>query len=117
MKKSSDTAISTVCESVIVDDLSDIDKHWLYRQTNWPKLWKLQYLLLALALIPEFFVHHHAHFSEQDISIDASFGFFAWYGFATCALMVLSAKILALFLKKDENYYLNRSENLGQGKP
>ena len=34
-------------------------KHWLYRSENLPKLWFIQILILVLALLPEFFIHHH----------------------------------------------------------
>lgn len=80
-------------------------KHWLYREENRIKLWLIQLLILALALLPEFFLHHHPHFEEQGMSIDASWGFFAWYGFLTCAAMVAAAKILGIFLKRKDTYY------------
>ena len=83
----------------------DQDKHWLYRRENLPKLWALQFLVLLLALLPELFVHHHPHFPEQGFSLDASFGFFAWYGFLACAGMVALAKILGIFLKRQDTYY------------
>lgn len=79
--------------------------HWLYRPENKKKLWTIQIVLLILVVIPEFFVHHHAHFEDKGISVDASFGFFAWYGFATCALMVIAAKLLGFLLKRSDDYY------------
>ena len=54
--------------------------HWLYRPENRRKLWWVLGVILVLAVVPEFFVHHHAHFAEQGIGVDASFGFYAWYG-------------------------------------
>ncbi len=36
--------------------------HWLYRSENLPKLWALLILILALVLLPDLFLHHHAHF-------------------------------------------------------
>lgn len=80
-------------------------KHWLYREENRKKLWIIQFVILALVLVPEFFVHHHANFEADGITIDASWGFFAWYGFGTCALMVIGAKLLGLFLKRKDTYY------------
>ena len=41
---------------------SDGRKHWLYRGENLPKLWIIQILVLVLAVLPEFFLHHHPHF-------------------------------------------------------
>jgi len=80
-------------------------KHWVYRKKNLPILWGIQVALLVLVLVPEFFMHHHPHFEDQGIGVDASWGFFAWYGFATCAAMVVGAKLLGLFLKRKDTYY------------
>lgn len=80
-------------------------KHWLYREKNRGKLWLIQFVILLLALLPEFFIHHHPHFEAQVMNIDASWGFFAWYGFLTCAAMVVAAKILGIFLKRKDSYY------------
>jgi len=80
-------------------------KHWLYRKENLPKLWVIQIVILMLALLPEFFIHRHHYFEEQGFTLDASFGFYAWYGFITCAGMVALAKILGIFLKRKDNYY------------
>ncbi|MEM7193388.1 MAG: hypothetical protein AAF402_00470 [Pseudomonadota bacterium] len=65
----------------------------------------IQILILVIAVIPEFFVHHHPHFEQEGVAIDTSFGFFAWYGFLTCAAMVVGAKILGIFLKREDSYY------------
>jgi len=85
--------------------INDEDKHWLYRQSSRIKLWAIQIVILVLALIPEFFVHHHARFEQFGIHLDTSWGFHAWYGFLTCAAMVVGAKILGLFLKRKDTYY------------
>jgi fumarate reductase subunit D len=85
--------------------IDDDGKHWLYRRENRPKLWIILVVILLLALVPEFFVHHHAHFPDQDVHVDTSFGFFAWYGFLTCTAMVVGAKVLGIFLKRKETYY------------
>lgn len=79
--------------------------HWLYRPQNRPKLWAALFLILALTLLPGFFLHHHGHFPRQVLELDAQFGFYAWYGFVTCAAMVAAAKILGIFLKRDDRYY------------
>jgi hypothetical protein len=83
----------------------DEGKHWLYRGENLPKLWLIQIVILVLALLPEFFVHHHAHVEKSGFTLDTSFGFFAWYGFITCAGMVALAKIVGIFLKRKDTYY------------
>ena len=87
------------------NNTSEQSKHWLYRSENLPKLWAIQIAVLVLALIPEFFIHHHPHFEDSGVTIDASFGFYAWYGFLACAGMVALAKILGIFLKRKDDYY------------
>ena len=79
--------------------------HWLYRKENIPKLWIMQIVVLVIAILPEFFIHHHHYFESQGFKLDGSFGFYAWYGFITCAAMVALAKILGIFLKRKDTYY------------
>ena len=80
-------------------------KHWLYREENRKTLWKIQFGILFLAILPDFFMHHHASFETQGIHLDASPFFYAWYGFLTCAAMVVAAKLLAVILKRKDDYY------------
>ena len=63
-------------------------------------LWVLLYAVCALTLVPDFFVHRHPHFAY-----DNYFGFFALLGFVACALLILIAKGIGFFLKKNEDYY------------
>lgn len=42
----------------------------------------------------------HPHFA-----IDGTFGFYSWYGFASCVAMVAAAKIIGVVLKRKDNYY------------
>ena len=85
--------------------IEDPHKHWLYRRSSLPWLWGILIVILVISVIPEFFVHHHAYFEDQGTAIEASFGFHAWYGFITCAAMVVAAKILGVFLKRKDTYY------------
>ena len=58
------------------------------------------YISLAVLLIVDFFIHKHAYFpweGEPD--------FFAAYGFGSCVVLVFIAKLLRIFIKRDENYY------------
>ncbi len=80
-------------------------KHWLYQAQNRPKLWAILAIILLLTLLPEFFIHKHHNFEEQGIHIDGSWGFYAWFAFISCALMVVLAKFLGIFLKRKEHYY------------
>ena len=85
--------------------IEDPKKHWLYRRGNRPKLWALLIAILLISLSGEFFVSHYSFFSDKGIDIETSFGFHAWYGFATCAAMVAAAKVLGIFLKRRDTYY------------
>ncbi len=83
--------------------MKDKPTHWLYQPENRRKLWAILFVILFLTLLPEFFVHHHAHF--PNIKLDTWWGFFAWYGFLTCAAMVIVAKLLGWLLKRPDAYY------------
>lgn len=80
-------------------------KHWLYRRQNRPRLWAIMVVILLLTLLPEFFIHHHHYFEDQGVHIDGSWGFYAWYAFASCVLLIVLAKFLGIFLKRKEDYY------------
>lgn len=78
----------------------DPDDHWLVRQSTIRMLWIVSSIVLAITVLLDLVITHHPHFG-----IDGTFGFGAWFGFAACALMVLFAKLLALFLKRPDTYY------------
>lgn len=74
--------------------------HWLVQPRTIKWLWWIFAVILFLTVFPDFFREPHGHFG-----IDAGFGFYAWYGFATCALMVVGAKLLGFLLKRPDTYY------------
>lgn len=74
--------------------------HWLLRPATIRRLWLLFAGLLLLTLVPDLFIEQYDHFG-----IEGSFGFYAWYGFATCAAMVVVAKLLGYLLKRPDDYY------------
>lgn len=76
------------------------DKHWLVRPSTIRLLWVVFAVVLALTVVAQVFVHMHPHFE-----IEALFGFYAWYGFGVCVLMVIAAKLLGFVLKRKETYY------------
>lgn len=41
-----------------------------------------------------------AHFA-----IEQAFGFYALYGFFSCAALIVLAKLIGLLIKRDERYY------------
>ena len=69
------------------------------------KLWTVSLAVLALLVLADFWVmkdpHHHAYFG-----IDGTFGFYSWYGFGVCAVMVLVSKfVVGLILKRKDTFY------------
>jgi hypothetical protein len=76
------------------------DDHWLARPETIRNLWIALYAFLALLLVGGAIFPVHGHFS-----LDETFGFAAWFGFAACVLLVVGAKVLAIFLKRPDTYY------------
>ena len=76
------------------------DRHWLYRPENHRRLWWGFALILAVTVLAQLGVHLHGHFG-----FDEWFGFNAIYGFVSCTLMVVFAKLLGALLKRREDYY------------
>jgi hypothetical protein len=58
------------------------------------------YISLVALLIIDFFIHKHAEFPWEEAP-----DFFAVYGFVSCVLLIFIAKLLRLFVRRDENYY------------
>ena len=81
------------------------------------KLWIAFYLVLGLLLvldpklleflhILEHDPHHESHFAFRGVPIDGFPTFYAWYGLATCALMVIgSKKVIGKLLMRPDTYY------------
>lgn len=57
-------------------------------------------LLLALSLLADVFIEHHAHFGLEDY-----FGFYAGYGFGAGIALVIITKIIGVFLRRKDTYY------------
>lgn len=76
------------------------EQHWLTRPATIRKLWIGFIAVLALTVIFGLFIDFHDHFG-----VESSVGFYAWYGFGTCVLMVVGAKLLGKVLKRPDNYY------------
>ncbi len=58
------------------------------------------YASLLVLLVLDFFIHKHAEFPWE-----GAINFFAVYGFLSCVLLIFIAKILRIFVKRDEDYY------------
>ena len=76
------------------------DKHWLTRPKTIRKLWRVFIAVLTVIVLGDLVVHGHPAFT-----VDGTFSFYAWYGFATCVAMILFAKALGVFLKRRDTYY------------
>lgn len=58
------------------------------------------YASLIALLIIDFFIHKHAEFPWESAP-----DFFAVYGFISCVGLIFIAKVLRIFIKRDEDYY------------
>jgi len=74
--------------------------HWLVRPATIRQLWIWGCVILAVTVVAQALVHMHSYFG-----IDGWFGFNAAYGFLACVAMVLFAKGLGAFLKREDTYY------------
>jgi hypothetical protein len=79
--------------------------HWLDDPRHVRQLWRGFLAVLALTVAAELAVHLHPAFG-----IESLFGFHAAFGFIACALMIVAAKGLALWLKRPDTYYDERDE-------
>ena len=80
---------------------NNTEKHyWLDDKRNVDKIVYALVAVCALLFVADFFYHKHTHFG-----FEGWFGFFAWYGFIVCVGLVLAAKEMRKFLKRDEDYY------------
>lgn len=75
-------------------------EYWLDRKENVDKVYRGVWVLCALLIVAELFVHKHG-----DLSFENWFGFHGWFGFVACVALVLAAKLLRLILKRPEDYY------------
>jgi len=67
--------------------------------------WVLFSIVLAVTLIVEFFVPGKTPFESTQW-----WGFGAVFGFFSCFIMVVVAKVLGYVLKKPENYYTEHKD-------
>lgn len=73
---------------------------WFYKPDSPRKLWKWGAIVLCLTVLVQIFVPVHGHFTVEGV-----FGFAALYGFVTCLLMVVGAKLLGFLIKRPDDYY------------
>jgi len=80
--------------------MMDDRPHWLDDPRNVRLLWRGFLVVLALVVAAELVVALHPHFAVESL-----FGFYAVYGFAACAVMIVGAKLLGFLLKRPDTYY------------
>jgi sterol desaturase/sphingolipid hydroxylase (fatty acid hydroxylase superfamily) len=79
---------------------------WLARPSTIRLLWRVFAVVLALAVAAQLLFKVKGYFG-----VDGWLGFGAVYGFLSCLAMVLFAKMLGWFLKRNEDYYEERSRD------
>ena len=84
-------------------NIPDMDDHWLVRPATIRWIWRVSIVVLALTVLAQLVFPVKGYFV-----VDGWLGFGALYGFLACILMVLVAKGLGLFLKRDQHYYDER---------
>ena len=82
------------------------DDSWLSRPSTIRLLWRVFALLLAVSVAAQLLFKVKGYFG-----MDGWLGFGAVFGFLSCVAMVLFAKALGWFLKRDESYYPERDDD------
>lgn len=71
------------------------------------------YVLCVILLAADFFVHRHElKLADGNLikTLEQMPSFYAVYGFVGCSLLVFGAKLMRIFLMRDEAYYDQRSD-------
>lgn len=74
--------------------------HWLVRPGTIRKIWQVGIAMLTALVLLELLIKVKGYFG-----VDEWLGFGAAFGFLSCVVMVLVAKVLGFVLKRDEDYY------------
>lgn len=88
------------------------DDHWLTRPGTIKLLWIAFIAILALTVAAQLFIKIKGYFGP-----DEWFGFGAVYGFVSCLIMVLVAKVLGFVLKRKESYYTDKKRQGDENGP
>lgn len=73
---------------------------WLDRPENVTTVYRAVWVACGLLLAVEPLIDKHG-----DLEIEHWFGFHGLYGFVGCVILVLAAKWMRTFLKRDEDFY------------
>ena len=85
--------------------------HWLVRPATIRRLWYGFSAVLVVVVLAQVVIPVKGYFG-----VDGWFGFGAVYGFLSCLLMVLVAKVLGLFLKRPQGYFCDPGDIEDSGK-
>ena len=77
-----------------------MDDHWLVRKSTIRGLWIAFAVTLAATVLMDLVIEPHPYFG-----LDGTFGFGAWFGFASCVVLIAVAKALGVMLKRPDTYY------------
>ena len=91
------SSVKTTHKSISIDDH---ESHWIERKTT------IKFILYGLFIICYALFVADALYNKQIVfEVQSLFGFYAVFGFFMCVGLVLAAKVLRLFLMRDEDYY------------
>lgn len=97
-----------------MDKKNNKEFDWFDRPSSRRLLWIILWTACAVSLlaeIPLFSFHlRHAHFEEYPF--EGWFAFYAAFGFLCCVIMIVAAKGLGKWLKKNEDYYGDETDNV-----
>lgn len=74
--------------------------HWLYSTAARRKLWITGIVILLLTVIAEVFIKSHPYFEIAEF-----YSFHAVFGFVSCVVMIIFAKLLGFIIKRRDDYY------------
>jgi sterol desaturase/sphingolipid hydroxylase (fatty acid hydroxylase superfamily) len=81
--------------------------HWLARPSTIKLLWRIFIVVLVVLVLAQALIYVKGYFG-----VDRWFGFGAVFGFLSCLAMVLVAKGLGYALKRPEDYYDRRRDDV-----
>ena len=73
---------------------------WIVRKENIKKLWVVLTIILTTTVLMQILIPIKGHFEIEEL-----FSFGAWFGFLSCIIMIIFAKILGFFIKRKDDYY------------
>lgn len=72
---------------------------------NVRRLIRVFWVACGLLLLVDLLVHRHLSFKQGELPVEGWFGFYPFYGFVACVLLVVIAKQMRKVLIRDEDYY------------